>query len=144
MRVLFVPPNNWATHPNPMRHHFLYKRLARRYRCEVYVVNFDGLGSSHTILNRDLVLNDNIHLIGQYALPASNPASYYTLNLGHIWSLISRALAALDIEVVVHSNILPSAAVCTLAQRKKIPIVYDYADYYPQSSSAYFLSLIHI
>jgi glycosyltransferase involved in cell wall biosynthesis len=84
------------------------------------------------------VLNDNIRLIGHRSLAVNNPAFYYILNSKHIWSLVDRALKDLNIDVVVHSNILPSAMASTLARRKNVPLIYDYMDHYPQSASAYF------
>lgn len=129
------------THPNPMRHHFLFKRLAQMARCEIYVVGFDGLGNSLRVMNHELVFGRNIRLIADHGIRARNPALYYLLNAKAHWRLIDRALARLRIDVIVHSNIVPSVAAVLLARRRRIPVVFDCIEYYPQSSSAYFKSV---
>lgn len=53
--MLVVPSNNWMTHPNPMRHHFLFRRLADTHGCEVFVLGFTGLGGQRPIINLELV-----------------------------------------------------------------------------------------
>jgi len=138
VRILFVPPNDWMTHPTPMRHHFLFKRIAKSYRCEVYVLNLDGLGRSRTIHNPDLVLDENIQLVGKHSLSAANPALYYVLNSKHTCNVIRHAIKELQIDIVVNSNLLPGAIAAKMAQRAEIPIVYDCMEYYPESASSYF------
>ncbi len=132
------------THPNPMRHHFLFKLLAERFGCDVFVLGFSGLGNSPHVINRDLVSGENIKVIGEHAICARNPALYYLLNVQSIWRSIEHALTSLRIDVIVHSNLIPSVAVVMLAQRysARVPVVYDYIEYYPQSSSAYFDSSV--
>jgi len=138
MRILLVPQNDWMTHPNPMRHHFLVKRLAHTHACQIYVLNFDGLGGPRTAMNPELVVDRNICLVGQNSLPGRNPALYYVLNSKHISDLVLHAIRDLKVEVVLNSNVLPSAIATNLAHRMNIPLVYDFVEYYPQSASAYF------
>jgi len=138
MRILFVPPNNWAMHPNPMRHHFLFKRLAQSHMCRVYVLNFTGLGHCRAVMNPSLVFDKNIQLIEKHFLSVRNPALYYFINSKGTWDALRDALDELGIDVVVNSNVLPSAISSFLSQRMGICSIYDCMDYYPQSASAYF------
>jgi len=140
MQLLFVPPNNWMTHPNPMRHHFLFGRLAENHGCKVYVINYDGLGNSTSVINPELVFHDGIQMIHQHSLPITDPALYYILNSKNTWDAIRHTLEQLHIDAVVNSNIVPGVMASILAKRMKIPLVYDCAEYYPESASAYFKS----
>jgi glycosyltransferase involved in cell wall biosynthesis len=121
-----------------MRHHFLLTRLARIHKCEINVLSFDGLGASRHSINPELVYHDGIQLIHVESLPNRNPALYYVLNSKQIWDAISRVIEELHIDVVVNSNILPGAIAANLARRRKVPLVYDLIEYYPQSAAAYF------
>ena len=138
MHVLFVPPNSWTNHPNPMRHHFIFNRLANLPGCKIHVLNFEGLGGSRKINNPELVFNENIQLINVRSLSIDNPAVYYALTSKSVWRMIDRALSHLQIDVVVQSNLIPGVIACNLARRAKIPLVYDCIEYYPESASAYF------
>ena len=121
-----------------MRHHFIFNRLANLHGCKIHVLNFEGLGARRKINNPDLVFNENIQLINLHSLPVDNPALYYSLSSRSVWNMIDRTLTQLQIDVVVHSNLIPSLMACNLARRAKIPLVYDCIEYYPESASAYF------
>jgi glycosyltransferase involved in cell wall biosynthesis len=96
------------------------------------------LGAGRKPVNPNLVFNENIHPIGKDWLSTDNPALYYLANSKCNWAVLQRELAGLDVDVVVNSNLVPSAIASALASRKGIPQVYDLMEYYPQSASAYF------
>jgi glycosyltransferase involved in cell wall biosynthesis len=138
MRILLVPSNDWMTHPNPMRHHFLFGRLAEDFECEVFVLSYNGLGRSTAIVNRELVSCSRIRLIGRSSFRIINPALYYAVNAKDISTIIDWALRELGIDIVVNSNLIPGAIAGALARQRNIPMVFDFMEYYPQSASAYF------
>ncbi len=121
-----------------MRHHFLFRRLAEDYGCEVFVLSFSGLGGSTVIVNRELVSSSRIRLIGQPLFRIINPALYYVLNAAQTWTAVNRALRELDIDIVVNNNLIPGAITSTIARQRNIPVLFDCMEYYPQSASAYF------
>jgi glycosyltransferase involved in cell wall biosynthesis len=138
LRILLVPSNDWMSHPNPMRHHFIFRRLAENHDCEIFVLSFSGLGRSKVILNPGLVSSSRIRLLGRPLFRIINPALYYAINSAQMWITVDRALRELGIDVVVNSNLIPGAITSTLARRRSIPVIFDCMEYYPQSASAYF------
>jgi len=138
MRILLIPSNDWMTHPNPMRHHFIFRRLAEDYECEVFVLSFGGLGPPAAVVNPELVSSNRIRLLGRPLFRIINPAVYYAVNARQTWTAVDHAFRELGIDIVVNSNLIPGAITSILARQRNIPVVFDCMEYYPQSAAAYF------
>ena len=132
MNILVVPPSDWVYHPLRNRLHFIFERLARTHRVYVLWFRMNRWGTSPRQTNVTLIRTAKS--FGQ-ELQRNGPTAYYLKNCRGIWNALNSVIGELRIDVVVHGNILPSAMV---ALRRGVPLVYDYAEYYSESASAYY------
>ncbi len=130
MRILIVPSGDWLS-PLPTRHKFLAERLASRGH-EIHVLRiptlFDG-GAQHPPSDGITVHEPKgIHPSRRID---SNELLHYTARTSAYASEIRRIIASESIEVILSSNLIPSAAASIVARMLDVPIVYDVIDFYP-------------
>jgi glycosyltransferase involved in cell wall biosynthesis len=135
MNILIVPPNDLLRHPIPNRLYHIAKRLAQRHT--IYLLSYPGhpLAKQKT---RELKAIE----ITYPAKKVENLGLYYIANYPQIRAAIEKTLKTEHIDAVIHANILPSRAAADLAQKYRIPAIYDYLDHYPESAAAYYTGIL--
>ena len=129
MRILLVPTSDWLSHPIPSRLHFIFERLADRH--EVHVIRYPI--PLWTVKRKSKAI---VHeAIG---LPIRDLSFYYVINApNHLW-LLDNILKSYGIDVIVFANILTGAESVILGKSRRIPLVCDYLDHFPESASSYY------
>jgi glycosyltransferase involved in cell wall biosynthesis len=72
------------------------------------------------------------------ALAVKDLSFYYVLNVPQIYTTIKHVIENKNINLIIHANILPSLIASKFAKRLRIPNIYDFLDYYPESASGYY------
>jgi glycosyltransferase involved in cell wall biosynthesis len=132
MRVFIVPPNDLLRHPLPNRVYHIAKRLADKY--EIYLLSYTG----HPLAKEKKRELKAIEIPVNNAIRVGNLGLYYIINTPQIHEAIKSVIDKYGIDIVLHGNILPSFIASRLSKKYRIPSVYDFLDYYPQSASAYY------
>jgi glycosyltransferase involved in cell wall biosynthesis len=132
MRVLIVPPNDLLRHPIPNRLYHIAKRLAEKY--EIFLLSYTGHPLAENV-RRSLKAYE---VAIPNAVPVEDLSLYYIVNVVQIYSAINRMIKEEGIDIVIHANILPSLIAAKLAKKNRIPNIYDFLDYFPQSAAAYY------
>lgn len=131
MNILIIPPNDLLRHPIPNRLYHLAKEFSKNHK--VFILPYPG----HPIADKNKKLRDLECLEVSFNYKKSkNIGIYYLKNYFSMKRSLSETIK--DIEVVIHSNILPSYIVTKLCKKFKIFCVCDYLDHFPQSASAYY------
>lgn len=129
MRILLVPTSDWLSHPIPSRLHFIFERLADRH--DVHVIRYPIPLWKVCRKSKVIVHEAN-------GLPIRDLSFYYAINApNHLWSL-DNILKSYDIDVIVFANILTGAESVILGKSRRIPLVCDYLDHFPESASSYY------
>lgn len=140
--LLLVPHNDWIHAPIPSRLHFIFTRLATNYKHKISVLLYPKqyLKLPKKLKQTSFASNITFH---HYRTIAINDLSlYYLLNSEKIFMKLQNIINNEKIDIIVHSNILPSAIVVTLAKKRKIPTIFDYIDHFPQSAESYYKNKI--
>ena len=130
MRILVIPTTDWIRHPVPNRLNFVFDILAEKH--DVYVCHFK-LKKFEKSPERET----NCILEDMGGFMANDPSVYYMSNIFTHLSRLKELVEKHDIEVILSANILPSY-MATFLDVKKVPIVYDYMDYYEESAAIYY------
>ncbi len=131
LNILLIPPNDLLRHPIPNRLYHIAKRLAERHT--IYLLTYPG----HPLAKQRTRYLKAVE-ITYPARKVDNLGLYYILNYPYMRAAIDKTLRTYQIDVVVHANILPSRAAVDLAEKYRVPAVYDYLDHYPESAAAYY------
>jgi glycosyltransferase involved in cell wall biosynthesis len=132
MRIFIIPPNDLLRHPIPNRMYHIAKRLANDH--EIFILSYTGHPLVHEIKRRLKAVEIPIC----NALKTNDLGLYYIINASQIYTTIKNVIEKEDIDVIIHGNILPSFIVSKLAKKMRIPNIYDFLDYFPESASAYY------
>jgi len=132
MRIFLIPPNDLLRHPIPNRLYHIAKRLAKKHKIVLLSYTKHPLADE---IKRGLKAVE-IH-IGK-AVSAKNLGLYYIISTPQLYATIKHVIEKEGVDVVIHANILPSYIASKLARKYKIPNVYDFLDYFPESASAYY------
>jgi glycosyltransferase involved in cell wall biosynthesis len=108
------------------------KRLANDH--EIFILSYTGHPLAHEIKRRLKAVEIPIC----NALKTNDLGLYYIINASQIYTTIKNVIEKEDIDVIIHGNILPSFIVSKLAKKMRIPNIYDFLDYFPESASAYY------
>lgn len=128
--ILIVPPNDLFRHPLPNRLYHIAKRLSTHHEISVfsYVDHPLAMGSKQRDLNCTEIIFRSLRV--------QELGLYYLLNMPAMLRPLNKAVK--EANLIIHANIIPSYLALKLAKRSRVPAVYDYMDYYPQSASYYF------
>jgi glycosyltransferase involved in cell wall biosynthesis len=132
MRIFIIPVNNLLRHPIPTRMYHIAKRLANNH--EIFILSYTNHPLAHEI-KRSLKA---VEIPVSNALKTNNLGLYYIINASQIYTTIKNVIQKEDIDVIIHGNILPSFIASRLAKKMRIPNIYDFQDYFPESASAYY------
>jgi glycosyltransferase involved in cell wall biosynthesis len=132
MRIFIIPPNDLLRHPIPNRMYHIAKRLANNH--EIFILSYTNHPLAHEI-KRSLKA---VEIPISNALKTNNLGLYYIINALQIYTTIKNVIQKEDIDVIIHGNILPSFIASKLAKKMRIPNIYDFLDYFPESASAYY------
>jgi glycosyltransferase involved in cell wall biosynthesis len=132
MRIFIIPPNDLLRHPIPNRMYHIAKRLANNH--EIFILSYTNHPLAHEI-KRSLKA---VEIPISNALKTNNLGLYYIINASQIYTTIKNVIQKEDIDVIIHGNILPSFIASKLAKKMRIPNIYDFLDYFPESASAYY------
>jgi glycosyltransferase involved in cell wall biosynthesis len=132
MRIFIIPPNDLLRHPIPNRMYHIAKRLANNH--EIFILSYTNHLLAHEI-KRSLKA---VEIPISNALKTNNLGLYYIINALQIYTTIKNVIQKEDIDVIIHGNILPSFIASKLAKKMRIPNIYDFLDYFPESASAYY------
>ena len=129
MRILLVPANDWLSFPVSSRLHSIFERLAERH--EVHVIRYPSplwkvRRKSKAIVHEAM------------GLPIRDLSFYYVINAPNHLLLIDNILKSCEIDVIVFANILTGAEAVILGKARRIPLVCDYLDHFPESASSYY------
>jgi glycosyltransferase involved in cell wall biosynthesis len=108
------------------------KRLANNH--EIFILSYTNHPLAHEI-KRSLKA---VEIPVSNALKTNNLGLYYIINASQIYITIKNVIQKEDIDVIIHGNILPSFIASKLAKKMRIPNIYDFLDYFPESASAYY------
>jgi len=132
MKVLIVPPNDLLRHPIPNRLYHIAKRLAERY--EIFLLSY----TNHPLAGGVKRSLKAVEVPIPNAVPVKDLSMYYTVNAVQIYNAINCVIKEEGIDIIIHANILPSLIATKLARKYGISNIYDFLDYFPQSSAAYY------
>lgn len=132
MRIFIIPPNDLLRHLIPNRMYHIAKRLANNH--EIFILSYTNHPLAHEI-KRSLKA---VEIPVSNALKTNNLGLYYIINASQIYTTIKNVIQKEDIDVIIHGNILPSFIASKLAKKMRIPNIYDFLDYFPESASAYY------
>jgi glycosyltransferase involved in cell wall biosynthesis len=127
-----IPPNDLLRHPIPNRMYHIAKRLANNH--EIFILSYTNHPLAHEIKRSIKAVEIPIF----NALKTNNLGLYYIINASQIYTTIKNVIKKEDVDVIIHSNILPSFIASKLAKKMRIPNIYDFLDYFPESASAYY------
>jgi len=127
MKILLVSTQDYIHHPIPSRHHYIFEELATRH--EVHVPHFHV--SRGPERKTRLIVHDATRF------PFTNPLLHYTLNAPHHFRIMREIVRKEDIDIVVAGNVLAGAAAVRAAHIRKIPVIFDLKDWFPDSAAAY-------
>jgi glycosyltransferase involved in cell wall biosynthesis len=108
------------------------KRLANNH--EIFILSYTNHPLAHEI-KRSLKA---VEIPISNALKTNNLGLYYIINASQIYTTIKNVIQKENIDVIIHGNILPSFIASKLAKKMRIPNIYDFLDYFPESASAYY------
>jgi len=132
VRILLIPPNDLLRHPIPNRMYHIAKRLARKH--DIYLLSY----TKHPLADGVMRELKAVEVPVGRAIAVKNLGLYYIVNALQIYSSIRRVIEREEVDVVVHANILPSLIASRLARRFRVPNIYEFLDYFPESASAYY------
>jgi len=132
MRIFIIPPNDLLRHPIPNRVYHIAKRLANNH--QIFILSYTNHPLAHEIKRSLKAVEIPIY----NALKTNNLGLYYIINASQIYITIKNVIKKEDVDVIIHGNILPSFIASKLAKKMKIPNIYDFLDYFPESASAYY------
>jgi phosphatidylinositol alpha-1,6-mannosyltransferase len=139
MRILLVPASDWLSNPIPSRLHFIFERLAERH--EVHVIRYP-IPLWKVCRKSKAIVHEAT------GFPIRDLSSYYVVNTPNHLRLFDKILKTRSIDVIVFANILTGAESIILGKSRRIPLVCDYLDHFPESASSYYThpivkSLVH-
>jgi glycosyltransferase involved in cell wall biosynthesis len=108
------------------------KRLANNH--EIFILSYTNHPLAHEIKRSLKAVEIPIY----NALKTNNLGLYYIINASQIYITIKNVIKKEEIDVIIHGNILPSFIASKLAKKMRIPNIYDFLDYFPESASAYY------
>ena len=132
MKLLLIPPNDLLRHPIPNRMFHIAKRLAKKH--EIILLSYTKHPLASDEVRRAFA---GLEISPGRPVPAKNLGLYYVMNAAQIHGAVKNVLEN-GVDAVIHANILPSLIATQLAKKLKIPAIYDYLDYFPESASAYY------
>jgi len=132
MKIFMIPPNDLLRHPIPNRMYHIAKRLANNH--EIFILSYTNHPLAHEIKRSIKAVEIPIF----NALKTNNLGLYYIINASQIYITIKNVIKKEDVDVIIHGNILPSFIASKLAKKMRIPNIYDFLDYFPESASAYY------
>jgi len=133
MKIFIIPVNDLLRHPIPTRMYHIAKRLAKTH--EVCLLSY----TKHPLADGIIRKLDAVEFSVEKAIAVNNVGLYYIINAPQLYASIKHVIEREDIDVIIHANILPSLIVSRLAKKLKIPSIYDFQDYFPESASAYYV-----
>src|SRR2546425_1540989 len=128
MRILLIPSGDWFS-PLPTRHKFLARILGERGH-DIHVLRIATSGNSRRPETEGL----HVHELKGMQLSSrvtSNEILHYATSSVAYASAIREIVSTEPIDVVLSSNLLPSAAATIVARMRGIPVVYDVIDFFP-------------
>ena len=128
MRILLIPSGDWFS-PLPTRHKFLARILGERGH-DIHVLRIATSGNSR----RPETEGVHVHELKGMQLSSrvtGNEILHYATSSVAYASAIREIVSAEPIDVVLSSNLLPSAAATIVARMRGIPVVYDVIDFFP-------------
>lgn len=128
MNLLLVPTCDYLHHPVPHRHHYIFEALAQRHTVHV----------PHFHVSRGKTRETRLRVHEATIVPVKNPAWHYTVNAAHHYDVFSNLLHTEQIDVVVGGQVLAGAAAIRAARKYGVPVVFDLADWFPDSAAAYY------
>jgi len=109
------------------------KRLAKTH--EVYLLSY----TKHPLADGIVRKLDAVEFSVEKAITVNDVGLYYIINAPQLYASIKHVIEREDIDVIIHANILPSLMVSRLTKKLKIPSIYDFQDYFPESASVYYV-----
>jgi len=137
MRIFIVPVNDLMRHPIPTRMYHIAKRLAEKH--DVYLLSY----TKHPLASRIIRRLNIAEIPVNKAVSTNSVGLYYFINVPQLYISIKRTIERENIDTIIHANILPSFIASKLAKKLKIPNIYDFQDYFPESASAYYVKGKH-
>ena len=128
MRILLVPTQDYIHHPVPSRHHRIFEILADRH--EIHVPHFH--------VSRGQARPTKLRVHEATLFPVESPAIHYIINAPYHYHVLGQVVRDYDIDVVVNCNVLAGTAVTRAARAAHIPVLFDLADWLPDSAAAYY------
>ena len=128
MRILLIPSGDWFS-PLPTRHKFLARILSERGH-EIHVLRIATSGN----MRRPEAKGVHVHELKGMQLSSrvtGNEILHYATSGLAYTSAIRKIVSSVPIDVVLSSNLLPSAAATIVARMLGIPVVYDVIDFFP-------------
>jgi len=71
-------------------------------------------------------------------LKANDLGLYCLIKIIPLHETLSKLFKEIEIDIIIHANIIPSYIVLKIAKKYKIPSIYDYLDHFPESSTTYY------
>ncbi len=131
MKILVVPPNNILRHPIVNRLYKVLEHLSRRH--DIMVLDYPC--HPHAKLKEPRPLRAWV-ISYKPLYCGGNLGLYYMVNSPVYLRVAKEVIRYVDI--IVNANIVPSIAFLEKALEKGVPTVYDFMEYYPEASSAYY------
>lgn len=129
MKILLVPTSDWLSHPVPSRLHFIFERLAKSH--EVHVARYPIPLWTRKRLS-ELIIHE------AKGIPIRDLSLYYMINAPNHMRLFENIFKTCDIDVIVFANILTGAESVFFGRTRKIPLVFDYLDHFPEVASSFY------
>ncbi len=134
--ILVIPPNDLLRHPIPNRLYHILSILSKRHH--IYLLSYPKHPLSSKTILRSM---DCIEIIYK-AFSAKDLGLYYIVNAANIESAISDTMNRVNIDLIIHANIIPSYIALRHSLKNKIPSIYDFMDYYVESAKAYYTNTL--
>lgn len=136
MNILVIPPNDIIENALPNRIYHIIRNLENKH--QLYLLRYPCYPTSNSSIKRELVRIDIIPRVKC----VSDPSLYYVINAPSIYTSLLKTRRSIDIDVIIHSNILPSLFALKIFKDNKTLRVFDFLDYYPESASSYYTNKI--
>ncbi len=136
MKILIIPSGDWLS-PLPTRHKFLAEILARRGH-EIHVLRIPmWSGGESSVSWSNIATIHELKGVKSTRQNDGNEILHYATRIAAYASLVRRVVTTESIDVILSSNLLPSAAAAIVARMLHVPVVYDVIDFYPDFVNRY-------
>lgn len=125
MKILLIPELDWIS-ALKNRVHKIFKRLTKEN--QIYVLYFEH---DRKLIRRSCRIEKNLYLLKPPTLFFRNKILFYLLNFASIYSYIQNTIKFYEFDAIISTNFLFSPLIIKLANKNKIPFIFDLVDFQP-------------